>query len=246
MNIYVLNKSTAITDAEVQEWLPAFNVFVEHVRAWWPRPATLVWCPRDKEPALAWKLVFADKSDEAGALGYHDFTPDGRPISYVFAKDDLDNGYNPTITATHEIAEMIADPWISETFQISNTQFFAKEICDPCEADEFAYSITVDPFPAVQVSDFVLPKWFIPGSNGQLDRNQKIDRPLRLLPGGYMSVFTSGRGWTQITARKAGELVAAGVDPKGKQGFGRLTKYSRDRLQDVAVEWEEALAEPIK
>ena len=42
MNIYVLNKSTAVTDAQIQSWLPAFNVFVEHVQAWWPRPATLV------------------------------------------------------------------------------------------------------------------------------------------------------------------------------------------------------------
>jgi hypothetical protein len=243
LNIYVLNKSTAVTDQQVQQWLPAFNVFVGHVRQWWPRPASLVWCPKDHEPALAWKLVFADKSDEAGALGYHDFTADGRPISYVFAKDDLSYGYNPTVTATHEIAEMIADPWISESFQVSNTQFFAKEICDPCEADEFGYEITVPGFPAVMCSDFVLPKWFIPGSTGQLDKTGKIDRPLKLLSGGYMSVFTSGKGWTQINARKTGELVAAGADPKGKQSYGRLTKYGRDRLQDVAVEWEELVAQ---
>ncbi|MGZ6729381.1 MAG: hypothetical protein ACXVFC_08775, partial [Gaiellaceae bacterium] len=229
MNIYVLNKSDALKDAAIQEWLPAFNVFVGHVRAWWPRQATLIWCPLDREPKSAWKLVFADHSDQAGALGYHDFTPDGRPISYVFAADDLKDGYNPTVTATHEIAEMIADPWISEAFQVSNTQFFAKEVCDPCEADKFAYSIKVEPFPAVQVSDFVLPKWFIPGSTGQFDRNEKIQRPLQLLSGGYMSVFVSGRGWTQITARETGELAAAGADPKGKQGFGRLTKYGRDR-----------------
>lgn len=238
MNIHILNKSTAVTDAQIQAWLPAFNVFVGHVREWWPRPATLVWTPRDQEPTLGWKLVFADTSDQAGALGYHDFTPDGRPISYVFAKDDLKYGYKPTVTATHEIAEMIADPWISEAFQVSNTQFFAKEICDPCEADEFGYSITADGHPAVQVSDFVLPKWFIPGSTGKFDRNGKIDQPLQLLPGGYMSVFVSGKGWTQIQAKETGELVAAGSDPKGKQGFGRLSKYGRDRSEDLAVEWE--------
>jgi hypothetical protein len=240
MNIYVLNKSTALTDEQIQEWLPAFNVFLGHVRAWWPRSATLVWCPREKEPTLAWKIVFADHSDEADALGYHDFTPDGRPISYVFAQDDLDYGYNPTVTATHEIAEMIADPWISENFQISRTQFFAKEVCDPCEADTFAYSITVEPFAAVQCSDFVLPKWFIPGSTGQFDHNKRITQPLQLLPGGYMSVFTSGKGWTQITARETGELVAAGTDPKGKKKYGRLTKYGRDRKHVPELAWEQA------
>ena len=238
MNIYVLNKSTALTDAQILKWLPAFNAFVGHVQAWWPRPATLVWCPVDKAPKDAWKLVFADHSDEADALGYHDFTPDGRPISYVFAADDLKYGYNPTVTATHEIAEMIADPWISETFQISNKQFFAKEVCDPCEADEFAYSITVDPFEPVLCSDFVLPKWFIPGSTGQFDQNKKVKKPLQLLPGGYMSVFVSGKGWTQIEARKTGELAEAGHDPKGKKKYGRLTKYGRSREHVPEIEWE--------
>ena len=235
MNIYVLNKSTALTDAKIQNWIPAFNVFVGHVQEWWPRPAQLIWCPKDKEPADAWKLVFADKSTEAGDLGYHDFTPDGRPISYVFAADDLKYGYSPTVTATHEIAEMLADPWISEVFQVSNTEFFAKEICDPCEADEFGYSIRVSPFPSIKASDFVLPKWFIPGSSGQLDKTKKIDKPLKLLSGGYMSVFTSGKGWKQVNARKTGALVQTKADPKGKSGYGRLTKYGRER--QTALRW---------
>jgi hypothetical protein len=235
MNIYVINKSTVIKNAQIQHWLPAFNVFADHVREWWPRPVSLVWCPRDKEPELAWKLVFADKSDEAGDLGYHDFTADGRPISYVFAADAKKSGSSMTVTATHEIAEMIADPWISENFQISDTRFFAKEICDPCEADEFAYSIKVEPSPAVKVSDFVLPKWFIPGSTGQFDRNQKIDEPLKILPGGYMSVFTPGGGWRQIGAKKGGRVAVLGNDPKTKGQFGRLTKYGRSR--PATPEW---------
>jgi hypothetical protein len=229
MNIYVINKSTMVNDAQIRRWLPAFNVYVDHVCEWWPRTVSLVWCPADEEPELAWKLVFADRSDEAGDLGYHDFTPDGRPISYVFVADAKESGASTTVTATHEIAEMIADPWISENFQITDTRFFAKEICDPCEADEFGYSIKAQPHPAVKVSDFVLPKWFIPGSTGQFDRNKKIDAPLKILPGGYMSVFTPGRGWRQIGARKTGRVAVLGKDPKKKAQFGRLTKYGRHR-----------------
>jgi hypothetical protein len=235
MNIYVINKSIVLKDAQIQRWLPAFDVFADHVREWWPRSVSLVWCPRDKEPELAWKLVFADKSDEAGDLGYHDFTPDGRPISYVFAAD-AESGASLTITATHEIAEMIADPWISENFQVTDTRFFAKEICDPCEADEFAYSIKAEGHRAIKVSDFVLPKWFIPGSTGQFDRNEKIDEPLKILPGGYMSVFTPGRGWRQMGAKKGRRVADLGNDPKNKGQFGRLTKYGRTR--PVALGWE--------
>jgi hypothetical protein len=233
LNIFVVNKSTVIDDAQVQNWLPAFSVYADHVCEWWPRSVSLVWCPRDKEPELAWKLVFADTSDEAGDLGYHDFTADGRPVSYVFAADVKQDGSSVTVTATHEIAEMIADPWISENFQVSDSRFFAKEICDPCEADEFAYSIRVKPFPAVKVSDFVLPKWFVPGSTGQFDRHKKIDRPLQVLPGGYMSVYTPGRGWRQMGATKGRRVAVLCDDPKGKGRYGRLTKYGRARREKL-------------
>jgi hypothetical protein len=223
LNIYLINKSTAISDAEVESWVTPFNRFITNVRSWWPRPATLLYVDKADEPALAWKVIIADTSDQAGALGYHDFTPDGRPISYVFAADDLKYGYSPTVTATHEIAEMIADPWISQLFQISSKAFFAQEICDPCEADEFAYTID-----GIKMSDFVLPKWFIPGSTGQFDYMKHISKPLQLLSGGYMSVFVSGKGWTQIYAQANGKLV--NVKDKGEKGkFSRLLKYGRKR-----------------
>ena len=52
MNIYVVNKSTVLKDAQIQNWLPAFSVYVDHVCEWWPRAVSLVWCPRDKELAV--------------------------------------------------------------------------------------------------------------------------------------------------------------------------------------------------
>jgi hypothetical protein len=167
----------------------------------------------------------------AGALGYHDFTPDGRPISYVFAADDKKYGYNPTVTATHEIAEMIADPWISEAFQVYDNEFYAKEIADPCESDADGYTITVEGFPAIQVSDFVLPNWFIPGSHGKFDWCGYISKPLQILAGGYMSVFVSGKGWTQIYQESApGHGEKAPNDSlKTANGYGRLERYGRPR-----------------
>lgn len=234
MNIYVLNKSTVLEDTEIQSWLPAFNLFLGNVKRWWPRPSNLIWSDKAKEPELAWKLIFADTSDEADALGYHDFTSNGRPISYVFAKDLAKQGYSATVTATHEIAEMVADPWISQMFQVSDNQFYAQEIGDPVEADEFGYTIKVPGFPDVLCSDFVTPSWFIPGSKGYiLDQCKHVERPLQLLSGGYMSVFTSGQGWTEIYAKQAGKgrRVSAKKqgDPKGKGRYSRLTKYGRER-----------------
>lgn len=229
MNIYVRNESTVLGDDLIESWMPAFNLFVSHVRYWWPRSAKLIFT--ENVPTLSWQLVFADTSDEAGALGYHDFTPDGRPISYVFAADDQKYGYSPTVTATHEIAEMIADPWISQVFQISDTDFWAQEICDPCEADEFGYEIN-----GVLCSDFVTPRYFIPDSGGgyTFDHTRHITQPLQLLSGGYMSIFVSGKGWKQIYADKVtGRLSHGefGQALKPKDGFGRSEKYGRERGQ---------------
>ena len=232
MNIYVLNKSSAILDQEIQSWIPAFNKFISHVRTYWPRPATAVWCDRTKEPANAWKLVFADTSDVADILGLHNYTPGGKPISYVFVVDDMKYGYNPTVTATHEICEMIADPWISQAFQVNNTQFYAQEIGDPVEADELGFTISVPGFPDVVCSDFVLPNWFIPGAPPKYDFLDHCTQPLQLKPGGYMSIFQSGSGWHQIYAQTVSGVVAKANMGDGimkQDGYGRLERYGRDR-----------------
>lgn len=236
MNIYVINKSTVLKDSDIQSWLPAFNVYQRQVRTWWPRPTNLIWCDKDHEPAEAWKVIFADSSDQAGALGYHDFTPGGRPISYVFDKDDMQYGYSVTVTATHEIAEMIADPWISELFQISDQYCFAKEIADAVEADQYGYNITVPGFPPVLCSDFVLPNWFIPGSTGRFDYQKVVSQPLEILLDGYMSVLDVTTGsWTQIYGKKASRQLHAQLasvpekELKTKDQFSRLARYARSR-----------------
>jgi hypothetical protein len=47
--------------------------------------------------------------------------------------------------------------------------------------------------------------------------------------GGDVSVYTPGRGWRQMGAKKGGRGALLGNDPKHKAQFGRLTKYCRDR-----------------
>jgi hypothetical protein len=44
-----------------------------------------------------------------------------------------------------------------------------------------------------------------------------------------VSVYTPGRGWRQMGAKKGGRGALLGNDPKHKAQFGRLTKYGRDR-----------------
>src|SRR5262249_4076161 len=108
--IYVYNKSTVVKDAELQSWMPALQSYASVVADRWglKRP-TLVYGPPPSPNTC--QVILFDTSDQAGALGYHDYTPGGQPISKIFAKDDIKYGYSITVTLTHEIAEMIVDPW---------------------------------------------------------------------------------------------------------------------------------------
>ena len=108
-------------------------------------------------PAGTWWLVILDDSDQAGALGYHDLTPDGLPIGKIFAASDLKAGDSWSVTASHELLEMLADPNINLTVFVQDADttgtLYAYEVCDACEDDSFGYKINSN----VLVSDFVYP-----------------------------------------------------------------------------------------
>src|SRR5215475_8404080 len=49
-------------------------------------------------------------TDKAGALGYHDLTKDGQPVSKIFVKTTLADRQLVSVTASHELFEMAIDP----------------------------------------------------------------------------------------------------------------------------------------
>ena len=207
--IAVENKSTVLTDPQVQAAIPALQQQVSyHFKPYWNEGARLVFVPAGSVPPIgSWVLSILDDSDQAGALGYHDVTKDNTPLLKVFAKTDQENGLSWTVTASHEILEAIADPWISSAWQTSNTEFYAVEVGDPVEADQLGYEIG-----NVLVSDFILPGWFVPGLKVlKYDYAGHLSGPLQVASGGYVSIFVSGTGWTQKQMRE-GQLVDAELE----------------------------------
>ena len=208
VQISFMNRSTVLTDDQVQAALPALQTQVHRDFApVWGTDADLTFVPTNGNPALGtWWLTVFDNSDVADALGYHDLTPDGLPIGKVFAGSDVQFGQSWTVTASHELLEMLGDPDVNLTVFVQNSdtagKLYAYEVCDACEADQFSYAID-----GVQVSDFVYPAWFesfrAAGST-QFDFQKQINAPLQLLTGGYIGVFdvASGSGWQQIQAEK--------------------------------------------
>ena len=208
IQISIINESTVLADADVTPVVAALQKQVTNdFRPVWGTDAELSIVPKTSTPpAGSWWLVLLDDSDQANALGYHDLTTEGLPMGKVFAASDLKAGTSWTVTASHELLEMLGDPNINLSVFVQNSNtagtLYAYEVCDACEDDSFGYQVD-----SILLSDFVYPSWFesfrTEGST-QFDRINKIQNPLQLLSGGYIGIFTinSGSGWQQQTDEK--------------------------------------------
>jgi len=200
--IAVINESTAISDTEVQNMLPAFaQQWNSDLRpVWGVDEATFTFVPRGSPPAAGtWWLVFLDNSDQAGALAYHDLTNEGLPLSKVFVKTIKADNASVSVGASHELVEMAVDPWLNSAYQDAKGVFWAGEIADPVEDDQYAYEIG-----GVLVTDFVTPNWFgHQHAQAQIDLQGHAVRPFEVLSGGYAQKFDPHHGWVQVTGSKA-------------------------------------------
>ncbi|MEH1771276.1 MAG: peptidoglycan-binding domain-containing protein [Nostoc sp.] len=203
IQISLINESTLLTDKELESVLPSLQTQVHRDFApVWGIDADLTFVPLGGKPNPdSWHLVLLDNSDQADAVGYHDLTDQGLPLGKVFVATDIQAGNQWSVTASHELLEMLADPEINLTVFTQKTQgkvvIYAYEVCDACEPDNFGYLID-----NVLVSDFVYPTWFElfhqPGQT-KFDHCNHIQKPFEVLAGGYIGIFnvSSGNGWQQ-------------------------------------------------
>jgi hypothetical protein len=222
VQVAVVNASTVVQDADVQDAVAALQIQVsrDFVRIW-GRDAQISFLPQNTPiPAGTWQLLIADNSDQAGALGYHELTVNGDPLGKVFAKDDIANGNSWTVTASHELLEMLADPWANASVENDNPdgsfRFYALEVCDACEDDQFGYQITIPNGKNILVSDFVLPSWFQPLDSAPYDFQNKINAAFALLQNGYIGYLDaqSQNGWQQLNGQLSDPSKAAQMIPK--------------------------------
>lgn len=214
-HIFITNESTVLEDAVVADAITAFSkALSEDFKKFWNAPATLNFVATPLPPTTtSWTIRILDNSDQAGALGYHDTTTNFTPTASVFAKTDLDYGYNWTVTFTHELFEMLADPHIARAEQATNSRFYALEVGDPCEADEYAYPKMSAGGATIMISDFVTERWFDPTlPAGPFDFKGRISKALGVLPGGYAQ-YHDGTGWHQVGPGGAQMALEVG-DPR--------------------------------
>lgn len=155
-------------------------------------------------PVDYWPVVVRDDINQPGAAGFHT-DENGQPFSLVQADA------NWALTASHEVLEMLADPFGSRTIAgapppdapdpVSGFErvIYLIEVCDPCEDAQFAYSAN-----GVTVSDFITPDYYSPAAADgvQYSFGGNIQAPHTVLEGGYVSFGNPlDSHWYQIIVR---------------------------------------------
>lgn len=155
----------------------------------WGTPCKIVLAGPNNIPKDAWQILLLDDADQADALGYHDLTKDGLPVSKVFVKSTIKDGELVSVTASHELAEMLLDPACQLWAERNSGEDWAYEACDAVEETTFKVV-------GVPMSNFVHPAFFEDfHSEGSVkfDHLGLLKKPFSLLDGGYTIVSSGGK-----------------------------------------------------
>jgi hypothetical protein len=196
---------------------------------WGVDSATLTFVPKSIKPAVgAWWAVFLDDSDQAKDLAYHDLTNEGLPISKIFVKTILSAKESVSVGATHELCEMAVDPWLNSAYQDPQGTFWAGEVADPVEDDQYGYNIN-----GILVTDFVTPNWFAHQHvTSAIDFKGYAKSAFQVLTGGYAQKFNPQQGWVQVTGTLAAKSKRA-TAPPGSRRERRLRQWKNWKPSEV-------------
>jgi hypothetical protein len=217
--IVCVNHATVPLGVDFDALIAAMQIFVDkHVAPVWGTRAKLV-----KSKGLVpgkWAMVFLDHADHAHSLAYHDLTPDGLPLSRVFVKTTLKNKKLVSVSASHELVEMLVDPSINLVAMKSGSKLvYGYESADPVEDLTFRVN-------GIHMTNFVYPTYFEafhkPGSV-RFDHLGEITRPFEIHAGGYQGIYRSGK-WVQLFGSPVKKKRFKREDRRGHRGDRRATK----------------------
>jgi hypothetical protein len=215
--VSVVNASKVLKDAEIPAVIEALQIQVsQHLAPRWHVDASLEFVTiGGNAPDGNWRLELLDDTDDDGIPGYHNVEAGGTPYGRVFVNTVRQYNNNWTITASHELLEMLVNPYCVIAayvpFDNNTGTFYNLEVCDPVSPDVNGYEIN-----GVSVSDFVFPEWFSPflaepqpGEFKQVDYCKRLTRPApSMVPGTTITGF----GWRNIQSPALTAEAGAGKD----------------------------------
>jgi len=198
--------SLNLTRSEVQDVTNALQIQLDRdfTPVWGVHAVVQALNQGENVPANAWPMTILDHSD--AGLGVH-LDKNGKPFAEIQAGDDW------SITASHEMLEMLVDPLgrklqsdpdIDPGADGHEVQYLV-EVGDPCEI--FSYSIN-----GINVSDFITPEFYDTNAPAgtEFDFLGRLSQAFEVPQGCYISWFDPQDGrWHQkqpdgtfITARQ--------------------------------------------
>jgi hypothetical protein len=207
---------------------------------WGARALVFALHPNDSIPTGAWPIFFIDPSDEPNheGLGVH-LDPNNKPLAFV-----TDTG-QWTITASHELLEMLADPFGTRFTQGPDIDpnsdghlvSYLIEVGDPCEV----YHYTIN---NIEVSDFVTPDYYHAEiNNGVYDFLHRLPNSYKVPPGCYISwQDPEDNRWHQKQTNGefvTGEIIDRKKNPREDRdsSFGEDEEDNRHNLPKILGEY---------
>src|SRR5579864_7947614 len=194
IQVGLVDKTGELDSKLVQAAAASLNIQVmRDLTQFWSVQATVRYLPDPTHiPVGVWPVFLVAKLPP-GEGGVH-LDKKNQPYSLVIGTPHRNDW---TIDASHETIEMLVDPAgnrmqtsraiaiVGNDVQDAVGEYdYLVEACDPCEADEYAYSIQ-----GIAVSDFITPHFYDPvvTSGTRYSFGGNIKKPRQLLPGGYIS-----------------------------------------------------------
>jgi hypothetical protein len=187
-------------------------------------------------PPATWAVHIQEKLDQPGALGYHTDNQN-QPVSYVELTDDW------TVTVSHEVLEMLADPWGSRLhaadlpagvendyarFGLASAHSrvsYLLEVCDPCEETNYAVG-------GLKLSDFLVPMWYRTNPSPALAYSHAggCTQPRQVANGGYVSFGVPSGEWFQVF-NQGGKLTVKDLGKFNKAEHGSIREWTDENAR---------------
>jgi hypothetical protein len=254
MLISVVNRSTQVSDAELQAAVRAINRQLEEdFYPHWQFGARLRVdsagrVPRSRErkvdlPQLPGRrgdavIYLVDHPTMAQTEGYHDSNNLDVPFGFVFLDACGDGADCWTVALSHEAIELVGDPLSNLLVQGPHPQnrrhlvFHQYELCDAVSGEYYEIE-------GVKVQNFVLPGWFsrkvVKGARNDFlgrPRSGQTLRPFSVAPGGYLLFWDDhkpvGKKWTPYYDTRDG-MAERKVKQKLANKVSRMSRRERGK-----------------
>lgn len=239
--INIVDRSTMLQDSDFMAMVEAVKIqFEKHVAPFWMKGA---WNIVVNQPeSVGFPIVILDDPDQAGMLGYHTESPNGKVWARVFVKavmsrkgSMLSGPLSVSVVLSHEVMEAFCNPNVNLWAKSGDGKLIAYEVADPVEND--CYDIQISDGRNVSVSNFVLPAWFdpCPLPDSKFDYMGNVKKSFTMSKGGYMVMMDMRTGQIKnvFGSKIAKSLHEQRQEPHVAARSNRMISYIHENLVEI-------------